>query len=90
MAGNAGISDDSIVSSAEPHVLETLSAADGVSGARTLDSSLSQQLDIEINKLKDMVRNLETLERALEERRQNTQTTMLNEQTIGLIDRQVM
>lgn len=60
---------------------------DGNSGA--MDFTLSEQLDTEVHNLEEMVKCLVNLERALEPRGSNNQTTSGNYQTIAAIRNQV-
>jgi hypothetical protein len=77
------------MSSAEKRDLDLISNVDTDDSFVTMDFTLSDQLDIEVYKLEEMVKCLENLERALEPRGENNQTTRDNCQLIAVIHNQV-
>ena len=77
------------MSSAEKRDLHLISNVDTDDSFVTMDFTLSDQLDIEVYKLEEMVKCLENLERALEPRGENNQTTRDNCRLITVIHNQV-
>lgn len=77
------------MSSADNVDLDLISNVDTDDKYGTMDFTLSEQLDTEVHKLEEMVKCLENLERALEPRGPNNQTTLSNYETIAAIQNQV-
>ena len=91
MASNAGMSLDSKLSlstacSSDLHLYQNETADDSL---RSFKYSLCEQLDMEVQKLEEMVKCLENLERDLKPRPQYKQTTSGNRQTNGALNYQV-
>lgn len=77
------------ISSAATVNLDLISNVDTDDNSEAMDFTLSEQLDMEVHKLEEMVRCLENLERALQPRGANNQTTSHNYQPIVVITNQV-
>lgn len=90
MDRNYGMTSNNAMSSADTDDLYLLHKVIADDNCRQLDLSLSELIDIEVYKVEAMVKCLEDLERMLEPKRPNNQTTTEHMQTTGVIDNQVM